>query len=158
MKRKKLRKGAGDRTLKIHWRYVMRKIMAFIILFGFMFGYSLALGSDPTSKTHFYSIEYKKPREASGKVGILLVVFYDKINSKQTEDFLRVELNRAIALYPTSWDILAKAFYSTGDYLNEKQISLIDKSDALIYDSKSKKIYTSIQLWGTNFPPLTPKK
>jgi len=119
---------------------------------------SISFGLEPSPKRHFYFVEYKRPIEANGKVATLSVVFYDRIEGRKAEDFLRSELNKALILYPATWDILAKAYYSSGDVFSEKNIKLSDGSSSLIYDSKQKRVFTSIQLWGTNVPPLRPKK
>jgi hypothetical protein len=143
--------------MKIKKAIRMRKLILFVICFLFIFTVPVVLARDPSPTTHFYLIEYKRPVQGSGNTSTLHIVFYDKIESRQAEAFLRSELERLIKLIPPKCTILAVAWHSTGDYLTERMIKLPDGSHSLIYDLKKKQIFTAIQLWGNEPPPLRKK-
>ncbi len=135
----------------------MKKLIPLVICFLFVFAVPTLFARDPSPATHFYFIEYKKPIQGSDNIATLHVVFYEKIESHQAEAFLKSEIERLIKLIPPKCTILAVAWYATGDYLTERMIKLPDGSRSLIYDLKKKQIFTAIQLWGSDPPPLIKK-
>jgi hypothetical protein len=100
----------------------------------------LAIATEPSPKTHIYVIEYKKPVRGAETVNMLNAIFFVKVTPQQAESVLRTELDRIRKLFPPEGDVLANAWFSTtGNEVDEEQISLSDGSTSLIFTSKINK-------------------
>jgi hypothetical protein len=110
----------------------------------------------PSPKTHFYIIEFKKP--VIGGVATLNVIFFDDVQPKGVETFLKLEIEKLKKLFPISFDILATGWSSLGDASTERIIKLSDGSNNLIYQFKKNQILTYKEAYGDDILPSLKKR
>ena len=114
---------------------------------------------DYSARTHYYAIEYLKPKVGNGDVSILNVTFNRQLDGQTADRVLREELGRAVTLFPPEGDVMAYAWTQTDPKSSsERMISLPDNSHFLIYSPKTKQTLTEKQYDVDRQQPVQPGK
>jgi hypothetical protein len=104
-----------------------------------------ASAADYNSRTHYYSVEYLKP-VVGQDVSIIHIVVNKTITPEEAERLLRVELARAIELFPPrGLTVMAYAWIETGAKGSDQPVKLLDGSGFLIYTWEKKQVQTENQ-------------
>lgn len=105
-----------------------------------------ALSAPPSSKSHFFVVEYAKPVGEKDAVATLTVTFYTPTDGKAAEAFVRAQLEASVKAMPPASDILANAWFSkNGVQADDEMIKLPDGSTSLIYSQRYKAAMTMIE-------------
>jgi hypothetical protein len=96
---------------------------------------------EPTRRTHFYSVESRRPVKGSDSLSTISVTFYVKVTPAHAETMLRSQIDFMLTTGMVDTDIMATAWLAKSDDRADKdEISLPDGSDCVFYSKKLKRV------------------
>lgn len=117
------------------------------------------MSAEDSARTHYYAIEYLKPKVGTEDVAILNVTINRRLDAQTAERILREELGRAVILFPPRGDVMAYAWTQTDPTPgSEHMVSLPDDSHFLIYSPKTKQTLSEKQYDVSRQKPVQPGK
>ena len=109
----------------------MSSLLKILSVIGIVVACSQALAAGYSSRTHYYAVEYLKPKAGMGDVSVIHITVNRKITASEAERLLKEEIQRATALFPPKGELMAYAWLETAG--SEERIKLPDGSNFLIY-------------------------